>query len=1489
MEQIIVKHPDASTTLLVSKGRTSSVTKAEQAVTLLGADTVAITVKTAAPITFYLGDQIEIYGKVYTLNQLPTIKKTGARKFEYDLTFEGVQYELIDAQWLLPADTVLDSFTGDLEDFIDILIGNINRVFPGKWVKGVFPEDTEYKTLTFIGSNCLEVAQNLCSEYGIEFEIAQEAGIRTLNFKTAGVNFPYTFRYGRTGGLYELTRQNINSKNVVTRLYLYGGSNNLGSGYRYTKLCLSGKGKNASYIENAAAIAAFGLKENTKTFDDIYPNRYGVVSSLGSKYYAFVDNTMNFDLNEKESNGTTTKWLISGVNAKVKMTSGNLAGYEFEIHKYNHATKEIQVVPFTDENGYKFPSETSAAFQFGVGDKYIFTDINLPDAYKEEAEAKLQEEGETYYNQYCQPQVQYALSIDQNFIKQFGGNLTIVNLFGVGDYIQVEDADLGVNKSIRITAFTRDLLQPYKYSITLGDTVTKTVITRVIEDLQKIDTVIEINDLADPSKARRNWRAAQEVLANVFDPDGNYYSEKIRPLSIETTMLSVGARSQQFTLQNIRFEPNYNGNANNLQVSAGILIHYTIEETIRSWNINTGSFVFADNTARYIYARAERTGTSCSIVIDTAQRTVDSDAMYYYFLVGTLSSIITDSDGSNPARLLSPTYGASTINGRFIRTGRIQSSGGGTTYFDLDAGEIGGNIVFKSTSGANKTLATAINEVETTATNANNAATTASENAATAKQLAENIQVGSRNYIRNISSRSVWTVSEDGIWYQGDIDSDGWHYPLCQHQGISLTKGDYIITVWLLDTTATSSNGIGVMTPARTSDSVPAIIGSFGLGSKFCTAGRYTFKFTLSEDSIIGVKVKNRGRYKIKLEQGNVSTDWTIAPEDVAATVINNLQVGGRNIVLNSSRPVKLRFGDNTPTPWTMAAGFANTTFAADSTLSAWVSYYVDDWNESYPPVSGINLGGKKGESHTWGWAGWTEDEKMIQLTPTTRRYYFKVPTANRILVRVWLYSEYTDAAHTPAVLPTIYNVMASFGHVLTDWEPAPEDVDYLKTAINQGTTEIDGGLVLSNIMAVKDINGNITAGMNGLSNGGQAIGNDCRIWAGATADDINGAPFRVYDNGHVELQDVNINSVDSQGNTAAIENGSFLIKASNKSVKTRISQENISGFDASAGSITATINSFESGSIAFISHSGAKEYTGSNEVTLLSYTATKTCYIDIPDIRLYAAVKTAENAVYPSLWTLANIDVRVSSSYLSISGACSAHHFPPSFGNNSNNKTISAKRCNLAAGESVIIKASYSFMMTTNYPDAIKEQPQLCSVSMSVTPASSVVNGQYGAYANNLSSNGFVFSSESGKMMGYINNAAQDAEYFRMQQQDFTLRGTAQTLQFRRTPTAPFVDAFPLAMAVKLTFNSSYNNYTIQSLYNPYNVSIGASRNATGTIKVTHELGTANIWATGCGIGTDQGCYIWVESVSTTEIVVKTNLDHGQRDKSFILMLWKY
>lgn len=1079
MEQIIVKHPDASTTLLVSKGRTSSVTKAEQTVALLGADTVAITVKTAAPITFYLGDQIEVYGKVYTLNQLPTIKKTGARKFEYDLTFEGVQYELIDAQWLLPDNTVLDSFTGDLADFLELLTDNANRVFPGKWQPGTYPADTEFKTLTYTGSNCLEVLQNLCEEYNTEFEIAQANGIRTINIKTAGVNFPYTFRYGRTGGLYELTRQNINSKNVVTRLYVYGGSNNLGDKYRYTKLCLSGKGKNASYIENAAAIAAFGLKENTKTFDEVYPNRYGVVSSLGSKYYAFVDNTMNFDLNEKESDGTTTKWLINGVTAKVKMTSGNLAGYEFEIHKYTHSTKEIQVVPFTDENGMKFPSETSAAFQFGVGDKYIFTDINLPDAYKTEAEAKLQEEGETYYNQYCQPQVQYNLSIDQNFIKQFAGQLTVVNLFAVGDYIPVEDSDLGLAKSVRITGFTRDLLQPYKYSITLGDSVTKTTITRVIEDLQKIDTVIQINDLADPSKARRNWRAAQEVLANVFDPDGNYYSEKIKPLSIETTMLAVGAKSQQLTLQNTRFEPNYNGNPSVIKVIGGSLTHYTIEDTIKNWvladNTTTG---LVTNTAYYIYARCNRSNTSGNILFDTVQRTVDSDPLYYYFLIGTLSSVITDDGDKNPARLISLTYGASTINGRFIRTGRIQSSGGGTTYFDLDAGEIGGNIKFVASDGSTKNVSDLDSVAQETKDYINNTLPGILSNIQA--QLDGQIEQFFETYDPTTSNApaSSWTTTAMKEDHLGDLfynTASGKVFRWVKESGVY--KWQELQDSEVAQALALANDALALaMTKRRIFTTTP------------------TPPYEVGDLWVQGA-TGDIMRCKTARASGNYSSsDWEKASNytsDAALTdfINNNFANTVTDLTNQIDGKIESWFQTSDPsTDWTTAA------------LKA--KHVGDMWYSSSTKLLKRYTG-----------TGWTtiEDQKAIDAYTAAeeakgtadkkRQVFTATPYTPYSVGDLWL-RDWIDDGVAKKDLFRCITARASGSYVANDWAIAVY-YDNTKTAI-------DGGIVTSGTVRLAGDDASIKAGITGKGTTDTSV----RIWAGATEENKAAAPFRVLQDG---------------------------------------------------------------------------------------------------------------------------------------------------------------------------------------------------------------------------------------------------------------------------------------------------------------------------------------------------------------------------------------
>ena len=693
-------------------GHLSTITRGAQKTALLGEDVVTLTVESAAPINFSIGDALNVFGCAYRLNRLPAVQKQGERLYTYEIEMEGVQYDLLRATYDLTIDTTSntlqdvqsDALTGGLRRFATVLISNANRVFPGQWALGECPDTAADRTLTFGETdNCLAVLQRLCKEFETEFEITQAGGVRTIHFKKVGQTFPFTFRYGRGKGLYALERQNVSSANIITRLKVYGSTRNITARYRAQRLCLPNKKKGESFIEKGNAVARFGVWEATKYFEDIYPKQKGKVTAVdAASELTFTDSAMAFDLAEKvTSKGadgkeeTKTTYLLPGTSAKVHFNTGNLSGYEFEVAKYDHATKTFTLKAFKDDRGETFPSKTSAAFRIGVGDEYSLLDIAPPQAVVDAAEKELEEAGSKYYDQNSQPKVQYSLTVAEEFLRSLSGVGSESNVFSVGDYIPVEDEALEVKKSVRIQSFTRNLLRPYDYQLTLSDTVTTSIINRIISDQIETDKIIKMNNIKDPATARANWRRSREVMAAVFDPEGNYYTEKIRPQSIDTIALSVGAKSMQFGLTNTVFEPNYQGNVNAIRVQGGVLTHYTIDEAkARSWTLADGTFTLADaSKPYYVYAKCQRAGAGGVIIFTLEQIPVEKDPAYYHFWIGVLNSV----DSELKARSFAPMYGFTMINGRFIKTGRIQSADGGT-YFDLDAGEIGGNIKIKGNS-----------------------------------------------------------------------------------------------------------------------------------------------------------------------------------------------------------------------------------------------------------------------------------------------------------------------------------------------------------------------------------------------------------------------------------------------------------------------------------------------------------------------------------------------------------------------------------------------------------------------------------------------------------------------------------------------------------------------------------------------------------------------------------------------------------------------
>lgn len=1081
----------------LSVRRTATViTSASQTWNLNADETVNITVQSPFPQQYEIGDKITVFGRDYTLNRLPQVRKTGMQEFVYTLIFEGVQYDLIRAQYELSVETSGntlqdvqgDSLTGTLHKFMEVLVANANRVFPGKWSLGTCPE-TDYKTLTFDGENCLAVLQNLCSQFTegsttVEFEIVKTNNVYVINLKKVGSILPYTFKFGRGGGMYELTRQNVTSTDIVTKLYVYGSTENISLKYRADRLCLPGKTKHQSFIQDDTLVAKYGIIEGRKVFDKIKPHYDGEVTSVVSgDVLQFIDTNFPFDL--MATQGDETVYLIPGENAKIHFNTGNLAGYEFEVVNYDHSTHKFTIKKFQDDRGDVFPNESSEAFQIHgrngsvPGDKYKILGIIYPDSITNAAESELEDESEAYYPQVSQPKVQYSLNLEKNFLKKLvGGDVSnaIVNAFVPGDYLHIVDDDIDVDKSVRIKGFTRDIIDEYKYTLTISDTVTTSTQTRVLQELTELEKIITINNLKDPVRARQNWRTSREVLDMVFDAEGDYYTDKIKPLSIDTSMLSVGAKSMQFGLVNTVIQPNYQGNKNVVSWKGGVLTHYTINESSAvSWVIADGSITFTDNNARYLYAKCSRTGTSGTFLWSTEQIKVEDDANYYHFLIGTLSSVDVEAD----VRSLSLTYGFTTINGRFIKTGRIESADG-ETYFDLDNGEIGGRIVF-TRNGTEKTLAELGEESSETKDFINN----------TLPGILDDIQAQLDGQIEqffetydptlNNAPASDWTTTALKENHLGDLfynTDTGAVFRFVKENGVY--KWQQLSDAEVAQALAIANDALDLArTKRRIFTSTPYT--PYEVGDLWVQGG--------NGDIMRCKTARATGNYS--------SSDWEKASKYTDNTALNTFINGA--------------YADAITDLTNQIDGKIETWFQTSDPSSSWTTDAIkakhvgDMWfNNS------TNLLKRYSSSYEWveihdqkAIDAYTKASTAQDTADGKRRVFVSTPYPPYDIGDLWVNGTDLRRCATAKASGQSYNV--------NDWVVA--------VAYDNTKTVIDGGLVTSGTIQVAGDNQSILAGMTGNGTTADSI----RFWAGASFENRATAPYRVKQDGSVVMTKADI------------------------------------------------------------------------------------------------------------------------------------------------------------------------------------------------------------------------------------------------------------------------------------------------------------------------------------------------------------------------------
>ena len=1118
---IIITKPNGSRVPMESRATATAITAAKQTWALNAEDTIAITVVSPFPQSYGIGDVITVFGRDYRLNRLPKVSKTGMQEYQYDLEFEGIQYDLMRVTYDVNINTTNnklqdiqgDSLTGDLKRFMEVLISNANRVFPGKWALGVCPETDGDNTLTFSESdNCLSVLQTLCSEdkFGVEFEIERVNGVYVINIKkTIGQTLPFVLEYGKGKGLYSISRENVSSSNIVTRLKVYGSTENITSKYRADRLCMFGKDKASSYIEKADAVAKYGIFEGRKNFD-IKPTFTGKVSSVvDGDVLSFIDTSFPFDINAKNASGETL-YLISGVSAKVHFNSGNLAGYEFEVHAYDHATHKFTLVKQTDDRGNVFPSETSPAFQIGKNDTYKVLDIAYSRDIEEAAEKKLAEEGNKYYDQNSQPKVQYSVNVTKAFIEnKLALSDGITNVFAPGDYLPIKDDEIGVDKSIRIKSFTRNVLDPYDYSLTISDTQTKgDITTRVISDLVDIDKVLTINNLKDPAQARANWRSSREVLNMVFDPEtGGYYKDKITPESVDTMMLSVGAKSMQFGLINTVFEPNFQGNPNLFKWKGGVLTHYTIDpDKARSWVLADGATALQQDVPYYIYAVCNRDNSAGTMSISATQHKVEESPNVYYFLIGILGSI----DADTKVRAISLTYGFTTINGRFIKTGRIESADG-TTYFDLDQSEIGGRIVFTQ-NGQEKTLEELGSEAMESKDFINN----------TLPGILDEIkaqldgQIEQHFYQIDPSPLSTAPGSEDGV------PNSGWTDSTMKKKHL----GDLYYN--------TTSGKVWRYVKIQWRPKPGYAPGTF-----------YVWQELQDSELAQAIAIANEA-LELGKEKNRIFTSTPVTPYDVG-----DLWVQGATGDIMRCKTAR-ESGAFTSSDWEKASkytddsalkNFINGDFAnAIDTMTEQIDGKIETWFQTSDPASNWTTNAEKAKHVGDMW--YNSSTKLLKCYRQTFRFVDGTGT----VVYIWQTIEDKKAIDAYDAASKAQDTADGKRRVFVAQPYPPYDVgdlwvdgkelrrcitarasgswntnDWVVAVYYDNTqTTIDGGIVTSGTIQVAGDNKSILAGITGNGTASDSI----RFWAGASFENRKTAPFRVMQDGSVVMSKAQVEGV---------------------------------------------------------------------------------------------------------------------------------------------------------------------------------------------------------------------------------------------------------------------------------------------------------------------------------------------------------------------------
>lgn len=354
-----------------------------------------------------------------------------------------------------------------------------------------------------------------------------------------------------------------------------------------------------------------------------------------------------------------------------------------------------------------------------------------------------------------------------------------------------------------------------------------------------------------------------------------------------------------------------------------------------------------------------------------------------------------------------------------------------------------------------------------------------------ADEAVDNLQVGARNYIAKQFIRE-WNSVKEGVT---DVVTSG-----------ADADGAYLYVNWgkLLQAGLAATNASQVST-------VPDC---FGGQIKYKPNTPYVFKARIKQGAEITFRIVYEDGTKEVLSAPPAGTEgvYEVVRTIDASRVVQKIYMYVGKGVSMYLYDIQLTEGNKAPTGYITAEEDVQ---AQIEQVKLDVDYIASD--------SSLTPSDKQQVANEWAriqgeyWSIMANAEKYDVPTDSFTVYFQALEDyLTPLLADMSTTSEITGTEFRK-VFSDYYEISSNMSDLIDDAiDESIKSTEYLKKAMEDGSTEVKGGLIMTNVMLLKNAEGDVTAGVSGLQE------DDVPFWSGADYTNRKKAVFRVHADGEV-------------------------------------------------------------------------------------------------------------------------------------------------------------------------------------------------------------------------------------------------------------------------------------------------------------------------------------------------------------------------------------